>query len=264
MAAADRDHHPPVRDDRHLDPRQRRDPPGPRPGGVDHDVRAHLVFAVGDAVADPHAAHGPSGHRHGHHFGEQPDVGPVAARGGEKAQRHAHGVHRRVGDLDREPQVWVEAGFGAQGFLPFEASGRHGALPARLEELLLVLDVLVADRHEQAVILLERSRAYPPQDLVLGDALDRGGTVGRGVAGAAVEQAMMAPRGSGSDLAPLDEGHAQAAERQIVGQSAAGAAAADDQDVRRRGSGSPGLEQRSGLGRRAGSGPRHPPRPRHR
>ena len=63
------------------------------------------------------------------------------------------------------------------------------------------------------------------------DALDGGLAVLDRVAGAGMEEAVVAAGRAGGDLAALHERHAEAAEDEVVGERAAGAAAAHDRDV---------------------------------
>ena len=102
---------------------------------------------------------------------------------------------------------------------------------APLEEARQVRHVLVGDRDEQPVVLLERARRDLPEDAVLLDALHGGLVVVHGVARAAVQQAVVATGRAGRELAALDERDAQAAQREVVRERAAGSAAADDQDM---------------------------------
>ena len=52
-----------------------------------------------------------------------------------------------------------------------------------------------------------------------------------GVAGARVQQPVVAAGGPRGELAALDQRHPEPAQRQVVGERAPGAAPADDQDV---------------------------------
>src|SRR4029453_17570467 len=80
---------------------------------------------------------------------------------------------------------------------------------------------------EQPPVLLERPGRDAAQDAVLGDALDRRLRVVDGVAAARVQQPVVASGGARGQLAPLQQGHRQAAQRQVVGKGASGAAPAD-------------------------------------
>ena len=219
--------------DRDGDARQRRHFPRPRPRGVDHDIRADLIVAPGGVISNRRSPDRPPGHRHARHLGEGPNLRTVAAGRGEEPQGHPHRVHGGVRHLHSQAQIGVEAGLQAKSMGAVDPAGRDGALPASLQELLLVGGVLVGQGHEQAVVLLERSRGDAPQDLVLGDALNGGGAVCRRVAGAAVEQAVVPACRTRGHLAPFNEGHSQTAQHKVVSESSACAAAANDHDVGR-------------------------------
>ena len=101
-----------------------------------------------------------------------------------------------------------------------------------VEEARQVCHVLVGDGDEQPVVLLERARRDATQESVLLDALHGGLVIVHRVARAAVQQTVVASRRPRRELAAFDQRDAQPAEREVVRESAAGAAAADDQDVR--------------------------------
>src|SRR4029453_11675718 len=86
---------------------------------------------------------------------------------------------------------------------------------------------------EQPPVLLERPGRDAAQDAVLSDALHRRLRVVDGVAGARVQQPVVASGGARGQLAPLQQGHGQSAQRQVVGKGPSGAAATDHEHVRR-------------------------------
>jgi hypothetical protein len=160
------------------------------------------------------------------------DPRAVVLGGGEEAHRHAHRVGRRVGDAHGDLHLGVEVGFEAQRLRGGELLGGDAARRTALEERLEEREVLLGDRDEQPVVVLERTGADPLEDPVLLDALDRGLAVADGIAAPAVQQPVMAPRRSRGQLAALDEGGAQAAQREVVRECGSGTASADDEDVR--------------------------------
>jgi hypothetical protein len=160
------------------------------------------------------------------------DPRAVVLGGGEEAHRHAHRVGRRVGDAHGDLHLGVEVGFEAQRLRGGELLGGDAARRTALEERLEEREVLLGDRDEQPVVVLERTGADPLEDPVLLDALDRGLAVADGIAAPAVQQPVMAPRRSRGQLAALDEGDAQAAQREVVRECGSGTASADDEDVR--------------------------------
>ncbi len=178
------------------------------------------------------AGHAVVMHRECRHLAERLDHRPERLGGREPAERKAHRVEGRVGDLDGALQRRVEVRFEAERLGRRQPASRDARLAAGREELLAVRHVLVVDPDEEPVVLLERSRRHVPQQLVLRDALHGGLGVVDGVAGAAVEQSVVPPGGTGGDLAAFDEGDPEAPEDQVEGQGATGASPADDHDVR--------------------------------
>jgi hypothetical protein len=94
-------------------------------------------------------------------------------------------------------------------------------------------------RDEVAAGVLDRLRGHALEDAALGAALHRRIAVAGDVAGAAVKQAMIAPRGTGVDVVLLDEDAVDAAQGEVTGQRRARDAASDDQDL--------GLDGRWGI-----------------
>src|SRR4030095_16254488 len=120
---------------------------------------------------------------------------------------------------------------------------RDPALLAAVDEVVVVGHVLVRERDEQAVVLLERAGAYPAEDRVLLDALDVRIVVTDGVARARMQEPVMAAGRPRRELAAFHQRDEQSAEREVVRQCAARPAASADQHVGR-GAGRPRCRQR--------------------
>ncbi len=86
------------------------------------------------------------------------DLGPVGLRGREEAQGHPHRIHGRVGDAHRRLHRRVQQRLQLQRLVRPQLLGRDAALLAAGDEVVVVRHVLVGDRHEQPVVLLEGSR----------------------------------------------------------------------------------------------------------
>ena len=91
--------------------------------------------------------------------------------------------------------------------------------------------VVALHRDEIAACVLDRLRGHSLEDLALGAALHCRLAVAGDVARAAVEQAMIAPRGAGIDVVLLDQYAVDAAQGKVTGQRRAGDTAADDQNL---------------------------------
>ena len=63
--------------------------------------------------------------------------------------------------------------------------------------------ILIADGHEQSVVLLQGLGGNPPQDPIFSDAFAGASQVVQNIAGTAVQQAVMPARGAGNQR-PLD------------------------------------------------------------
>ena len=115
--------------------------------------------------------------------------------------------------------------------------------PAELRESLGEPGVVALDGNEQPAGGLDAPRRQPLQELVLLPALDRRLEVGRDVAGARVQQAVIAARRARAQVDLVDEDRADAAQREIAHDPGAGHPAADDQHfgVERRRAGRIGL-----------------------
>ena len=84
----------------------------------------------------------------------------------------------------------------------------------------------------KSAVRLDHLRHDLAQDHVLVDALHSGFLVLHGIASAAVQQSMCAPRGPVAEIAALDDGHIAAAQRQIVCGGYAGKSCPDDNYMR--------------------------------
>ena len=110
------------------------------------------------------------------------------------------------------------------------ARGDARALAVRREVGDVAL-VVAGHGDEIAAGVLDRLRRHALEDVALGAALHRRLAVAGHVAGAAVEQAVIAPRGAGVDVVLLDQDAVDAAQREVARQRRARDAAADDQDL---------------------------------
>ncbi len=109
--------------------------------------------------------------------------------------------------------------------------GLDAARAASRQPLVGVGRVVVRRRDEEAAGVLDGVRHDPAQDAVLVDALARRFGVAHGVAPAGVQQPVVAAGRAVGQIAPLDQRHAQPAQRQVQRGPAARRAAADDDDV---------------------------------
>jgi hypothetical protein len=96
-----------------------------------------------------------------------------------------------------------------------------------------VVHVLVGEGDEQPTVLLERPGRDAAQDAVLGDALDCRLWVVDRVTGARVQQPVVASGGARGQLAPLQQGHGQPAQHQVMRKGPSGAAPTDHDYLRR-------------------------------
>ena len=190
-----------------------------------------LGVAARDVIVHGRAAHHAVVDQQPRHLDVVQQRRAVRLRRREEPQGHPHRVHRRVGHAHRGLQLRVQHRLQAKRLLGRELLRRDARRLAPLEEARQVRHVLVVDRHEQPVVLLERTGCDRAQDAVLLDAFHRRLVVVHGVPRAAVQQAVVTSRRPRRELAAFDERDAHAAEGQVVGERAAGAAAAHDQDV---------------------------------
>src|SRR4029453_5357843 len=157
----------------------------------------------------------------------------VVLRRREEPKRHPHRVHRPVRDPYRPLRRGVQPRLSSKRLVRGQLLDRDPALLAAADEVGVVGHVLVRERDEQAVVLLERARAYPAEDRVLLDALDGRIVVTAGVARARLQEPVMAAGRPRRELAAFHQRDEQAAEREVVRQCAARPAASDDQHVGR-------------------------------
>jgi len=119
-----------------------------------------------------------------------------------------------------------------------EPLGGDAARGATLHERLEILEIFVADRHEQTIVQFERPRSDAPQDPVLLDTLDGRLSIADCIAAAAVQQPVVAPGRAGGQLTAFDERYAKTPQREVVREPGSGCAASDDEDLRMLPSGS--------------------------
>jgi hypothetical protein len=205
----------------------------PGAGGVDHQIRLQDVLPTGHVVVGDHPGDPPTGGQQAGDLGERLQPGAAQLRGGEKAQRQAHRVHGRVRHPHRRLERRVQARLQSERLGGRQLPGGDAAGGAAGQEPRQVVHVLIGEGDEQPAVLLKRPGGDPAQDLVLGDALHRRLRVVDGIAGARVQQPVVAAGGPRGQLAPLGQRDPQPPQHQIMGQGTSGAAPTDDDHLRR-------------------------------
>ena len=186
----------------------------------------------------------PAGERAHQHRANPPAVAleaddaaaPHQARAQTARMRHAfqgeaERVDRRVRHLEHRDRALGQRRFqrACRGDLHrARADSGAGTVPREIGDVAFVV-TLHGDKVAAGVLYRLHRNAL--EDLALGAALHRRFTVAGDVAGAAVEQSVIAPRGAGVDIVLLDQDAVDAAQREVAGQRRARDAAADDQDL---------------------------------
>jgi hypothetical protein len=105
---------------------------------------------------------------------------------------------------------------------------------APLQKWLFEGEACFRESDEQAIVQLQKIRHDAAQDHVLRDALEGGFLICDTIATAGVEQAVIAPRCAGGHSTALDDGDAQAAQREIVCRRCSGRSGTNHNDMRYR------------------------------
>ncbi len=126
----------------------------------------------------------------------EPEAGAVGARARREHEREPQRIEDAVGDEEGGAQGRVQVWLVAQGLGACQRLDRDAAGGGAAAEPLGVCEVVVVEGDEQAAVRLDAGRRDLAQEAVLLDALDGRLVVAHAVAGAAVQQAVGAPRGA--------------------------------------------------------------------
>ena len=152
-------------------------------------------------------------------FGIQ-DVCGGQAEGINGAIRHMNGAyHRRIG-----------VGFEAQRLAGIQLAGVDTGQGTGIHKGTLEMDVIFRQGEEEAAGRLHAVAGDPLEDAVLLNALAGGLRIRHRVAGARMEQAVVAPRGACGYVIPLQQYAVDAAQGAIAHDAGPGSAAAYDDD----------------------------------
>ena len=204
---------------------------GPGAGGVDHDRRFEVFLLLAADIPHVDAHHAAAVLAQTAHFVVAENLSALGSRvegvGEDQAERvdrgvgHAHGTHERR----------VDGRLDAAGLSGIDGFGVDAGGPAGRHELLLVPQVVFRQGHEQAVARVDAVRRNLLEDAVFTNALPGRLRIAHGVAGAAVEQAVVAAAGTDRQVVALHQHGLQAAEGTVACHAHAGDAAADDDHI---------------------------------
>ena len=144
----------------------------------------------------------------------------------------AERIHAAVGNLHGTNQVRVHAGLQAFGQLRIDDFRSDARFFTGVHEGLLIAQVVFREGDEQAVGFVYAVGGNPAQNPVLADAFLRTFCVVHGVPRSGVEQAVVAPRCSGSNVRAFNQERAEAAHGAVPLGSGSRDAAADDNHVK--------------------------------
>ena len=189
----------------HVYARQLRYMMTPDSAGVDDDRGVEIFRHACGQVAGMDARDGIAFPDESRDFGMEPDLAAVEFGIQHIGCAQTEGVYAAVRHADGPDQVGIHGRFDPAGHIGIDDFGTDAGSLAGFHESLLVGQVIFRQGDEKAVRLVDAVGGYPPQDLVFLDAFFRGFGIVYGVAGARVQQAVVAAGGAGGDVGPFDE-----------------------------------------------------------
>ena len=168
---------------------------------------------------------------------QQLGVGTVEAAVGEPGvidvrQREVKGIDGGVGNPAGPDQAVREVRLELARLGDGQLVAADTRAPAELGKFVGERRIIALDGDEQATGRLDAMRRQPLQQLVFLPAFDRRFEVGGDVAGARVQETVVAARGAGAEVDLVDEDGVDAAQREVAHDPGAGHPAADDQHLR--------------------------------
>ena len=126
----------------------------------------------------------------------------------------------------------VQSRFHGQGLARGERQGLDPRLSTGTDESRPVLRSVFGQRNEETACVLDAMGDDPPEDPVFSDAFPGGFEVVYGIAGAAVQEALVPSGCAGGEIVLFHEEGGDAAQRQVSRDACPRCAAADDQHFR--------------------------------
>ena len=170
-------------------------------------------------------------HNHALHLVVVERLGTMQAGVEQVGNGQAEGVDRRVRDANGTNQVRIHGGLNEASLIGVDDIGTDTRTLARVNKGALVTQVILGQRDEQAIGLLDTVTRDATQYHVLADALTGALAVGHGIARTAMHQAVVAARGARAVVVTLDEQHFQATQGTITRGASARSSATDDDHV---------------------------------
>ena len=182
-------------------------------------------------VVDPHADDAVLLAEQLPHFGIGADLGAVRPRIEDVGRGEAEGIHGAVGNAHGTDQSRVGRRFEPAGQRGIEDLGADSGRAARLDETGLVLQSVLGKRDEESVGLLDAMRRDPAQNHVFTNTLLGRLLIRDGVARTAVQQSVVAARGTGGDVGAFEQQGADSPERTVSRNTRSGSSPADNNDI---------------------------------
>ena len=198
---------------------------------VDHDVAVHLGTRAVEFVEQFHTLDAALAGDHALHLVVVERHCAVQAGVEQVGYGQAERVDRRVGDAHGADDVGIDGGVELQGLGGVDGLGVDACVAARRHKGVLILQVVVGQRDEQAVGRLDAMAGNGAHDTVLCNALGSALAVGHGIARAAVHQAVVAACRPGAVVIALDEQHLEPTHGAVSRGAGAGDATTHDNHV---------------------------------